>query len=167
MFPIPARVRWSRSAALTGALRFARRSARPRAVKPGASGSSPSRAAIRVVREPAAGRMSKAPSHPEVNQETPTALEPKNQILAPALQRRDALAEELGRHHERVLGPRQARIMDVHTLEASADDCRLEPPADRLDLRQLGHARSLAPGCPRAAPAAVAGWSRAPSSGRP
>src|ERR671922_39062 len=106
--------------------------------------------------------MPKAPRHPEVNQETPTALEPKNQILAPAVQRRHALPEELGCYHERILGSRQAWIVDVDALEASADDRRLETRANRLDLGQFGHARSLASGWSQAGPAAARRWSRRP-----
>jgi hypothetical protein len=69
-----------------------------------------------------------------VNQETPTALEPKNQILAASLQRSHALAHELGRDHDRILGPRQPRVADLDPLQASPDDGRREPQANGLDL---------------------------------
>src|SRR5439155_7111257 len=63
-----------------------------------------------------------------------------------ALQGHHALVDELGRHHERVVRPRQAWIVDVDPLEAPADHRRLETLANGLDLGQLRHPRSLAPG---------------------
>ena len=84
-------------------------------------------------------RVQEVPRHPEVDQENATALEPDDQILAAPLERRDALARELGRHLGRILGPRQPRVFDLDVLEAAADEHRLEPAANRLDLGQLGH----------------------------
>src|SRR5215217_509799 len=84
-------------------------------------------------------RVQKVPRHPEVDQENATALEPNNQILAAPLERFDALADELGRDVGRVLWPRQPLVFDLDVLEAAAN---------RLDLGQLGHRRSLA----------MAGW---------
>src|ERR1700755_1387712 len=94
---------------------------------------------MRVVLERAAGRMQKASRHPEVDQENATALEPNNQILAAPPKLRDALALQLGRHLGRFIGTNEPGIVDSHVLEASADECGLELPADALDLRQLRH----------------------------
>src|SRR5438067_2848484 len=85
------------------------------------------------------------PRHAEVDQEDATALEPDNQILAAPLDRGDSLARELGRHLGRVFRTRQPRVVDLDAREAAADEHRLEPPADRLDLGQLGHPANLAP----------------------
>jgi hypothetical protein len=74
-----------------------------------------------------------------VDQENATALEPHNQILAATFDRCDTLAFELGRHLGRLVRTNEARIVDGHSLEAPADERRLELPADALDLRQLRH----------------------------
>jgi hypothetical protein len=79
-----------------------------------------------------------------VNQENPTSLEPNNQILAAPLQGGDLLTFELCGDLARILGPRQAGVGDLDPIEGSADEVRLEPGADRLDLWQLGHAASVA-----------------------
>src|ERR671934_1329076 len=79
--------------------------------------------------------------HPEVNQENATAFEPNNQILAAAIERCDPLSLELGGHSGGVLGPGEARVEDLHTLEPAADEPGLKPRADSLDLRKLGHRR--------------------------
>src|SRR6266571_1160613 len=99
---------------------------------------------MRIGLEPSARRVLKAPRHPEVNQENPTALESNNQILATAFQRVDALAYELGSHLGGLFRPRQPRIEDLDVLEPAADEHRLELASNRLDLGQLGHAPSLA-----------------------
>jgi hypothetical protein len=70
-----------------------------------------------------------------VAQENPTALEPKNQILATAIQRRHAFTFELGGHLEAIAGGDQPGIPDLDALEPSARDGGLEPAANRLDLR--------------------------------
>jgi hypothetical protein len=79
-----------------------------------------------------------------VNQENPTSFEPNNQILAAPLQCGDSFAFELGGDLARILGPGQARVGDRDAFERSADEVRLEPGADRLDLWQLGHGASVA-----------------------
>jgi hypothetical protein len=79
------------------------------------------------------------PRHPEVDQESPTGLEPNNQILAAAIDGRDALALQLGRDLNPVERARQPRIEDLDALEGAAQEHRLEPATDRLDLRKLGH----------------------------
>jgi hypothetical protein len=89
--------------------------------------------------------MPQAPRHPEVNQENATTLEPDNQILAAPLHGGHALALQLGRDLERLERPHQPRVEDLHLLEAPPHEQRLELAADRLDLGQLGHERSVAP----------------------
>lgn len=84
--------------------------------------------------------MPEAPRHSEVNQESPSRLEQKNQILAAPGDCRDALPFELRRDFPWVVGPGEARVEDLDALEPAADQLRLEPEPDRLDLRQLGHA---------------------------
>src|SRR5438128_5061588 len=88
--------------------------------------------------------MPKAPRHPEVNQETATALEPKNQILAATIERLHLLTGEVSLDELRVVRPREPRIGDLHRLESPSRDNRLEPAANRLDLGQLGHTASVA-----------------------
>jgi hypothetical protein len=88
-------------------------------------------------------RVSQRSRHPEVDQERTTRLEPNNQILAAAIDLGDALALELAGDLERVVRPREARIRDLDVLEAPALQRGREPAADGLDLRQLGHDRTV------------------------
>src|SRR5688500_9228142 len=88
--------------------------------------------------------MPQAPSHPEVNQETSTAFEPKNQILAAPLERRHDLAFELGRDRPGIERPGQARVVDLDAIEATAHQQGLETEPNGLDLGQLGHVSSVA-----------------------
>src|SRR5437899_6916832 len=99
-----------------------------------------------IVVQSAAWRMAQASRHPEVNQESPTRLEPNNQILAAALERRDTLAFELAGDGTRLEWPDDPWIRDADPVEATAENVRREPETDRLDLRQLGHSPSLALG---------------------
>jgi hypothetical protein len=99
---------------------------------------------VRIRLQLSARRMQDVSRHPEVNQENTLTLEPNNQILAAPIDGCDTLAHELGRHLDRVLGPRQPRVVDLDVVEAPADEHRLESTADRLDLGQLGHASSVA-----------------------
>jgi hypothetical protein len=69
-----------------------------------------------------------------VNQEYTTALEPNNQILAAALDRRDPLSLELGGHSGGVEGPSEARVVDVDALETAPNELRLQSSPDGLDL---------------------------------
>ena len=94
---------------------------------------------MRIVIEAPARRVTKAPRHPEVNQENPTALEPDNQILAATLQRGHAFAFELGRDRIGLVGPHEPCIADLDALEHAPLECGCEQPAHRLDLGQLGH----------------------------
>jgi hypothetical protein len=89
-------------------------------------------------------RVSNVSRHPEVNQERTLTFEPNNQILAAPFDGRDTLTDELGRHLDRVFGPRQPRVLDLDVVEPASDEHRLESAPDRLDLWQLGHGSSLA-----------------------
>lgn len=84
-----------------------------------------------------------APRHPEVNQESPTSLEPDNQVLATAIDGRDAFALQLGRDLDAVERARQSRIGNLDARERAAHEHRLEPATDGLDLRELGHRTSV------------------------
>ena len=96
--------------------------------------------------------MEQLSSHPEVNQENPTAFEPNNQILAAAVECRDPLSLELGGHPGGVEGPGEARVLDLDALEAAPDKLRLQLSPDGLDLGQLGHGASLVPAVPLRTP---------------
>ena len=78
-----------------------------------------------------------------MDQESPTRLEPNNQILAAAIDRGDAYALQLGRDHDWVERTRQPRVGDLDTLEAAPGELRLEPATDGLDFRELGHRTSV------------------------
>jgi hypothetical protein len=81
----------------------------------------------------------KVPRHPEVNQESPTSLEPDNQILAAAIDGFDALALQFGCDLDPVERARQPRIVDLDTLKGAAHEHRLEPATDGLDFWKLRH----------------------------
>jgi len=74
-----------------------------------------------------------------VNQESPTSLEPDNQILAAAIDGCDAFALQLGCDLDPVERAGQARIEDLDTLERAAHEHRLEPATDGLDFWKLRH----------------------------
>ena len=84
-------------------------------------------------------RVRKRSSHPEVNQENQTVLEPNNQILAAPVDRRDALARELRSHLCGIDGARQPGIEDLDIVEPATDQPRFEARPYRLDFGQLGH----------------------------
>ena len=52
----------------------------------------------------------------------------------------DAFSLELGRDLQRIMWTGEAEVVDLDMVEATPHELRLEPDADRLDLRQLGHA---------------------------
>jgi len=79
------------------------------------------------------------PRHPEVDQESPTSLETHNQVLAAAIDRRDALALQLGRYLNPVEWARQPRIEDLDAFEGAAQEHRLDPATDGLDFWKLRH----------------------------
>ena len=83
--------------------------------------------------------MAKRPRHPEVDQESPTRLEPNNQILAAPVDGRDLLALELSRDDVRLERPRQPRVDDRDPLERPPLEDGHEAPPDALDLGKLGH----------------------------
>ena len=90
------------------------------------------------------GRREKRPRHPEVNQERATGVEPNNQILAATIDSRDAFAAEFVCDLERVERPGQPRVADPNVLEDPSFQHGRKPPADGLDLGQLGHRRTVA-----------------------
>ena len=75
-----------------------------------------------------------------MHQQRAAGLEADDEVLPAAVDGLDPLADQLRGHLERVLRPRQARIEDLDPVEATADEHGLEPPANGLDLGQLGHA---------------------------
>jgi hypothetical protein len=79
-----------------------------------------------------------------VDQEYPTATKPKNQILAASLDGLDDLVVKLGGNLLWIKRTRDPGIGDLDPLEPSADECRLQTRANRLDLWQLGHGASVA-----------------------
>jgi len=78
--------------------------------------------------------MPQRPRHPEVNQESPTRLEPNNQILAAPVDGDDALALEVSSDLNGIERSCQAAVGDLDPLEAPAFEERSETPADGLDL---------------------------------
>jgi hypothetical protein len=78
-----------------------------------------------------------------VDQERPTGFESDYYILPATVDGLDPLADELCGDLDRVVGARQAWVEDLDTVEAAADEHRLEPAADGLDLWQLGHGASV------------------------
>ena len=106
------------------------------------------RTPVRVVVEPGVA-VAEAPGHPQVDQQDAVGLEADDQVLAAPLDRGDALSLELGGDLVGVVGPHEPGVADLDALEAPAGEHRLEPPADRLDLGQLGHRASVdSPACP-------------------
>ena len=94
---------------------------------------------MRIICQLSLRRVPQAPRHPEVNQKSPSRLEPNNQIFATAFERCHSLAFELGGDGARLERPHQPRIADLDAVESPSDKVRLELEADRLDLGQLGH----------------------------
>jgi hypothetical protein len=79
-------------------------------------------------------RVPKTPSHPEVNQQSPPRLEPDNQILAAAVERRHSLAFEFSGNGSGLERAHEPRIVDVDAVEPPADQVRLELESGRLDF---------------------------------
>ena len=84
--------------------------------------------------------------HPEVNQESPSRLEPNDQVLAATIDDRDGLTVELTRDLVRVERTREPRVENANVLESPPLQDRRERPPDRLYLGQLRHARTVAAG---------------------
>jgi hypothetical protein len=70
-----------------------------------------------------------------VAQENAAALESNDEILTAPSERSDAFPLELGRHRVGLVRTDETRVVDGDSLEATADERRLELPADALDLR--------------------------------
>ena len=98
------------------------------------------RAAVRVLRELSPGRVAKGSRHAQMHDKRPPAGEPPEQVLAPAVERHDPVADQSPGDDRRVDRPRQARIDDLRGLDRRPLEDRGEVAPDRLDLWQLGHA---------------------------
>ena len=70
-------------------------------------------------------------------------LEAEQQVLAPPADVGEALAVELHAHLARIDRRRQPAVADVGTRHGAVSQARLQPAADRLDLGQLRHRRSV------------------------
>ena len=81
-----------------------------------------------IIRKLSARCDEKATSHPEVNQENQSTLEPNNYILATSIDGSDTFPLDFDGHLTRVERPRQPLVEDLD---------RIEPPAGE-DRRQLG-----------------------------
>ena len=103
-----------------------------------------------------AGSPVEAAGHPEVDESAEAALEPQQQVLPAPLDGDDAIALELLRDLEQVVGPREPRIEDLDARERAPVEPRRELRADRLDLRQLGIRQRRRAGCPECARRLVA-----------
>jgi hypothetical protein len=79
-----------------------------------------------------------------VNQESPSRLEPNNQVLATPVDGYDSLALELSSDLAGIERTREPRIRDLDALEPPPLEGGDEPASDALDLGQLGHEDTLA-----------------------
>ena len=79
-----------------------------------------------------------------MNQESPSRLEPNNQILAAPVDGDDPLALELSSHLCGIERTREPRIRNFDTLEPPPLEGGNQSAPDALDLGQLGHADTLA-----------------------
>jgi hypothetical protein len=70
-----------------------------------------------------------------VDQENAAALEADDEILAAPVDRSDAFPLELGRHRLGLVRADETRVVDGDSIETTADERRLELPANALDLR--------------------------------
>jgi hypothetical protein len=89
---------------------------------------------MRIVGQRSGSGVTQTPRHPEVNEKSPTGLEPNNQILAATLEGFDPFAFEFGGDRNRLERTDKARIIDLDSLEPTADEVRLERETNRLDL---------------------------------
>jgi hypothetical protein len=74
-----------------------------------------------------------------VDEQDKAALEADDEILAATLDRRDALAFELGGNRCGLMRADEARIENLDALEAASGKHGREVRANRLDLGQLRH----------------------------
>jgi hypothetical protein len=91
--------------------------------------------AVRQILERITCAVQQIPCHPEVDQENASALESNDEILAPPTERSDLFPFELGRHRVGLVRTDETRVVDGDAIEATADERRLELPANALDLR--------------------------------
>jgi hypothetical protein len=81
-----------------------------------------------------------------VDQESPTSLEPNDQILAATVHRYDPFAREFARHVVGIERSRQPRVEDPDLRQLAPLERRRKPQPNRLDLGQLWHDRTVAMG---------------------
>ena len=81
--------------------------------------------------------------HAQVQQQPLAVVEPRQQVLAEALERREAAAAQPRRSRPGASG-RSSSAAWCDALDAAADEQRRELPPRDLDLGQLGHAVRLA-----------------------
>ena len=79
-----------------------------------------------------------------MNQESPSRLEPNNQILAAPVDGDDTLALELSSDDVGIERTCQPRVRDLDPLEPPPLEDGRETAPDALDLGQLRHANTLA-----------------------
>ena len=79
-----------------------------------------------------------------MNQESPSRLEPNNQILAAPVDGDDSLALELSSDEAGIERTCQPRVHDLDPLEPPPLEDGRETAPDALDLGQLRHANTLA-----------------------
>ena len=91
-------------------------------------------ASMRVVTKLALRCVAQTSRHPEVNQKCSPRLEPNDQILATAFERRHSLSFEFRGDGVRLEGAHESGVVDLDALEPPADEMRLELSSGRLDL---------------------------------
>jgi hypothetical protein len=79
-----------------------------------------------------------------VDEENTTALEANNQVLAAAIDTTHPLADELGRHDDRIVRPYEPGVEDLCVLDTRALEHGRDVSPDGLDLGSLGHGPSVA-----------------------
>ena len=79
-----------------------------------------------------------------MNQESPSRLEANNQILPAPVDGDDLLALELSSDLAGIERTREPRIRNLDALETPPLEGGDESASDAFDLRQLGHADTLA-----------------------
>ena len=87
----------------------------------------------------ARGLVPEPAGHPQMDEQHLSAGEPDDQVLAPPVDRVDALAGQLRCDPGRLVGPRETRIIDPRRRDPPPLELRREPPALGLDLGKLRH----------------------------
>ncbi len=79
-----------------------------------------------------------------MNEQSPSRLEPNDQVLAPPVDGHHPFALELSSDELRIEGTSEPGVGDLDSLEPPPDEGRHETAPDGLDLGQLRHADTLA-----------------------